>query len=157
MVPVTNMRCAGAVSGVISGAFSCLMRCAISGAIFPYLAVCAISAVFFLLLHVWCCLPHLVVFPCLVRCATQPGPRPASSSATSKHRQNSRVPKNQIYFPVVSLEFANSLAGPPPPQKEGQLGAGSQRGAVRRTFLKMSKLAEASQNVGVDMPWGMKA
>ena len=25
---------------------------------------------------------------------------------------------------------------------------------MRRTFLKMSKLAEASQNVGVDMPWG---
>ena len=90
-------------------------------------------------------------------CCHPTRPAPASSSATSKHRQNSRVPKNQIYFPVVSLKFANSVAGPPPPQKEGQLGAGSQRGAVRRTFLKMSKLAEASQNVGVDMPWGMKA
>ena len=25
---------------------------------------------------------------------------------------------------------------------------------MRKTFLKMSKLGEASQNVGVDMPWG---
>ena len=68
-------------------------------------------------------------------------PEPASSSATSKHRQNSRVPKNQIYFPVVSLKFANSVAGPPPLQRERQLGAGSHGVAAQRTFLKMSKLA----------------
>ena len=63
--------------------------------------------------------PYLPIFSQVwFWCATQPGPRPASFSATSKHRRNSRVPKNQIYFPVVSLKFANSVAGLLPKRKD---------------------------------------
>ena len=57
-------------------------------------------------------------------------PQPPPSS-TSKHRQNSPVLKNQIYFSVLPWNLQT------PAQAEIHLGTGSHGEPVRRTFLKM--------------------
>ena len=92
-------------------------------------------------------------FSCLVLVCDPTRPAPSLLLCDFKAPTEFSSSKKSNLLSGRFLEI-RKLRGRPPPQKERQLGAGSSHGAVRRTFRKMSKLAAASQNVGVDMPWG---